>query len=305
METPIKEANRIYSQPALYDMAFGYRGFEEEVDFLWKCHVSATAGNTPPRSILELAAGPGRHAMAALSLYGDELQAVYCVDSSPDMRDYATEIARQELPVDEQDKFQYQLADMRHFTLSTSVDTAWLLLGSLQHLTTNADVRQCLSSVHQCLAPGGTLVLELPHPRETFTMGECTRNGWKIPLEDEDGTESGELSIVWGDDDDVFDPVTQVRQFTVRMILTEPKGGGGTEEEDDDDSSLSAATPRTRLEEVVPMRLFTTQEIEALAFATGFQVHSLHGALEEGVTVDDEDASYRLVVVLQKDESRL
>ena len=310
-QTP-PDVQPIYSQPALYDLAFGYRGFEEEVAFLRQRHVDVT-GQAPTR-ILEVAAGPARHALTALAVQYDNdddddddktkaVQAVYCIDNSPEMRDYALDICQHELPVDAQEKFHYQVADMRNFTLSNGgsnhnvdshgapvqIDTAWLLLGSMQHMTTNDDVRQCLSAIHRSLVSNGTLILELPHPRETFSMVECTRNGWKVPLEDEDGAESGELAIVWGDDDDAFDPLTQVRQFTVRMTLRESNDGAIT----------------TRLAEVVPLRLFTAQEMEALATATGFTVASYHGALEEGVSVHNDDAAYRLVVVLQKTEKQV
>ena len=100
---------------------------------------------------------------------------------------------------------------MASFTLlGDPFDSAWILLGSLQHLTANAQVIQCFESVNTALAPGGTLILELPHPRETFKMVECTRNGWEVPLEDENGEEIGELQIIWGDDDNEFDKITQV-----------------------------------------------------------------------------------------------
>ena len=285
-DTPSAEstAKPIYSQPALYDLAFGYRDFAEEVDFLWASHVNVT-GSAPTRT-LEVAAGPARHSLAALQEYDDSLQAAYCLDNAVTMQEYALDVAQHELSVDEQAKLHYHVADMRHITsdlVTQSVDTAWILLGSLQHLTSNDDVRACLQGIHDVLTDNGTLILELPHPRETFRMVECTRNGWKVPLEDVgDGSDSGELAIVWGDDNDEFDEITQVRQFTVRMQLT------GTGEED------------VTLQEVVPMRLFTAQEMEALATAAGFRVASLHGALEEGVEVNDEDAAYRLVVVLQK-----
>ena len=277
--SPKESKEPIYSQPALYDLAFGYRDYEEEVEFLWQRHVDVT-GRQPERT-LEVAAGPARHSLTALTAHDDVLEAAYCVDASKNMSEYATEVAENELSVDEQKKLHYQVADMRSFSLPESVDTAWILLGSLQHMNTNDDVRQCLNTINACLVPGGTLVIELPHPRETFSMVECTRNGWKVPLEDEGGEGAGELAIIWGDDDDEFDPITQVRQFTVRMSLR------GTQ----DDKTV---------EEVVPLRLFTAQEVEALAAASNFRVASLHGALEEGVTANDEDAAYRLVAVLQK-----
>jgi hypothetical protein len=90
-------------------------------------------------------------------------------------------------------------------------------------LTTNNDGIQCFKSVHDAVTPEGTLILELPHPRETFSMVECTRNGWQIPLEDDEGNESRELEIIWGDVDDTFDPITQVRQFTIAMMVTGPE----------------------------------------------------------------------------------
>ena len=105
-----------------------------------------------------------------------------------------------------------------------SFDTAWILLGSLQHLTTNDDVISCFRSTASLLREGGTMIVELPHPKETFSMGECTRNGWEVPLEDEEGEEYGELKIVWGDEGDVFDPIRRVRDFTVVMDLVEHKG---------------------------------------------------------------------------------
>ena len=94
---------------------------------------------------------------------------------------------------------------------SETFDSAWILLGSLQHLQTNQDVISCFESACQALKQGGTLIVELPHPRETFSMVECTKNGWEVPLEDENGMEYGELKVIWGDESDTFDAIRQVR----------------------------------------------------------------------------------------------
>jgi len=281
----LSTTKNIYSMPALYDLAFGYRDYEEEVNFLIQVHEKIAT--MPPSRILELAAGPGRHAIAALQQR--DIQKVTCIDLSPEMAEYSKEIAVDELPHDKQSCFTYLVDDMRSFNLDPDeiFDTCWILLGSLQHLTSNPDVIQCFQSVHKHLKSGGTLIVELPHPRETFSMTECTRNGWQVPLEDEDGIESGSLKIIWGDDDDEFDPIQQVRQFTVRMELT------GVEA-----SELSEGVQNVR--EVVPMRLFTAQEIDALAGCAGFKVTEMYGALEEGVNINDEDAAFRLVCVLCK-----
>jgi SAM-dependent methyltransferase len=286
----------------LYDLAFGYRDFDEEVDFLRQCHATAT-GNKP-RRILEVAAGPARHALTALQHFGDEddndnendssrgvTTRVDCLDRSPDMAAYAQGLSRELLAVDEQESLTYHVADMRHFTIydddaddgPVTFETAWILLGSLQHLTTNADVRACLTSIRESLVANGTLIVELPHPKETFALGACTRNAWAVPLDDDTGTEAGQLEILWGDEADDFDAISQVRQFTVRMEL----------------QGVPNETP-VQLSQVVPMRLFTAQEMDALATACGFTIVAMHGALESNVSVDDEDAAYRLVCVLQK-----
>lgn len=273
----------IYSFPALYDLAFGYRNYEEEVDFLLHAHIALT--NEPPSRILELAAGPARHSLTALSIGNSPVKSVTAIDTSNEMKDYALQLAQNEYQVDD-GAFTYICQDMRQFAVNGfNFDSAWILLGSLQHLQTNADVIKCLSTIHANLQPEGTLLLELPHPRETFSMAECTKNGWEVPLQDEVGNDSGELKIIWGDETDTFDPISQVRQFTVSFDLT-------------------GALPDDKLQsvrQVVPMRLFTAQEIDALARCSGFQVVSMYGALANDVDVNNEDEAFRLVCVLQKE----
>lgn len=280
-----EDAKSIYSMPALYDLAFGYRDYEEEVAFLLVAHEKTS--KVAVQTVLELAAGPARHSLTALRISDATIKKVTAIDLSPDMIAYAQEIAAMELPIDQQSDFEYRCADMRSFTMGNKVDTAWILLGSLQHLTTNDDVIQCFRCVHKAVQPDGTLILELPHPRETFSMVDCTRNGWEVPLEDEDGQESGALKIVWGDDNDAFDPITQVRQFTVTMQVTGPEAEAAGMED---------------VSQVIPLRLFTAQEIQALAQCAGWKVVQMYGALQEGVSVNDDDAAFRLVCVLRKQD---
>jgi SAM-dependent methyltransferase len=279
---------RIYSLPGLYDLAFGYRNYEEEVDFLIGQHKRLHDGKSPSRT-LELAAGPARHTIAAL-LSDHQVRSGVALDNSPEMVDYGIETAQMELDIDSFESFTYLKCDMTDFELSeddSPVDSAWILLGSLQHLTDNEQVISCFQSIHKALRPDGTLIIELPHPRETFTLVECTRNSWEVPLEDENGEESGELGIIWGDTNDDFDPIRQVRQFTVAMEL---KGAG----------SEIMPPDFQNVREIVPMRLFTAQEIDVLARISGFRVESMHGALCEGVDVNDGLEAFRLVCVLQK-----
>lgn len=283
-------ARSIYSFPEMYDLAFGYRGYQQEVDFLVQVH-TRVSGGSQPKHILELAAGPGRHAITALQ-EADWIESVDCIDLSPEMKEYAKNQTKAGLDEKQRSKFTYHLQDMRSFKLAStrSIDTAWILLGSLQHLTKNQDIIDCFQSIHKVLVPGGTVIIELPHPREVFSMVECTRNEWAVPL-DEDDPDAGELEIIWGDDGDDFDPVQQVRQFTVSMRLKD----GAKSISDDSESNIPSS-----VREVVPIRLFTAQELDALARCTGFSVIEMYGALDEEVGVDDGEEAYRLVCVLQK-----
>jgi SAM-dependent methyltransferase len=284
-ELPISDKS-IYSLPALYDLAFGYRSYQDEVDFLLEAHEAHSSSRQAPTRVLELAAGPARHSLTALSRTDSPVKSVTAVDLSPEMKEYALQLAHEVLSSQQQDDecFEYICSDMREpLGKEETFDSAWILLGSLQHLQTNQDVVKCFSSAHDALKPGGTLILELPHPRETFSMVECTKNGWEVPLEDETGEEYGELQIVWGDETDTFDAIQQVRQFTVSFDLKT------TQEKD-----------RQSVRQIVPMRLFTAQEIDALATCSGFEVVAMYGALDKDVAVDDEDEAFRLVCVLQK-----
>ena len=322
MDDPVpSKSDSIYSMPPLYDLAFGYRSYEDEVEFLLHVHAEHSNRCPPPKDssaslrLLELAAGPARHSLAALSEHPpSRVDSVVALDRSRAMVDYGLANADHDLgvPGGRRDDFDYVYGDMRNVRDYTrgSFDSAWLLLGSMQHLLTNDDIIACFSSLHSVIKSGGTVVIELPHPRETFSMGECTTNGWTVPLvedavDEEGGVEKeyGELSIVWGEEGDVFDPVSQIRHFSIGLELRVkdiddiPK---------DEGTSLlfsqMKADGKTNVKEVVPLRLFTMQEIDALARVAGFELVAKYGALAEDVSIDDEDEAFRMVCVLRKAE---
>lgn len=309
---PSKSEN-IYSMPPLYDLAFGYRSYEDEVEFLLHAHSEHSKDSSAPLRLLELAAGPARHSLAALSEHPpSRVDSVVALDLSRAMVDYGLANADHDLgvPGGRRDDFDYVQGDMRNVRDYTkgSFDSVWLLLGSMQHLLTNDDIIACFSSLHSVLKSVGTVVIELPHPRETFKMGECTTNRWTVPLVedavDEEGGEEkeyGELSIVWGEEGDVFDPVSQIRHFSIGLEL---RVNDIDDIPKDEGTSLlfsqMKADGKTNVKEVVPLRLFTLQEIDALARVAGFKLVAKYGALAEDVSIDDEDEAFRMVCVLGK-----
>ena len=253
---------QIYDAPTLYDAAFGFRDFEDEVAFL--CAAHEKHGNTggAPSKILELAAGPARHAVEAASR-GMEATAV---DLSEAMAAHGARIATEnDVALD------YRVGDVREALPFNNVDSAWLLLGSVGHLLTNDDALRCFQNARKALADGGTLILELPHPRETFRVDGVSEDGWDVPFE------GGDLRVRWGAEEDAFDPLTQIRQASVAF-------------ETDQGQSIT---------DVVPTREYTLQELRLLADAAGFVDVATYGALDpDFVAADDDELAYRLVVVL-------
>jgi SAM-dependent methyltransferase len=253
---------RIYDAPTLYDAAFGFRDFEDEVDFL--CAAHEKHGNTggAPRKILELAAGPARHAVEAASR-GMEATAV---DLSAAMAAHGAKIA-----TENDVALEYRVGDVREALPFTEICSAWLLLGSVGHLLTNDDALRCFQNARKALADGGTLILELPHPRETFRVDGVSEDGWEVPFE------GGDLRVRWGAEEDAFDPLTQVRQ-----------------------ASVAFETAGQSITDIVPTREYTLQELRLLSTAAGFREEvATYGALDAAfIPADDDELAYRLVVVL-------
>lgn len=274
---------RIYTRPSLYDMAFGYRDFQMETKNMLKWHKDAAL--YPATSVLEVAAGPARHCMELDD--NKSITKIYAIDNSPEMKEYCASLCR--TTGETCDKLEYLIQDMTQISLPTTVDTAWLLLGSFQHMLTLADAIQCFKSIHNSLNNNGTFILELPHPNEIFGMVDCTTNTWTIPLELSEGSSAGgQLKVIWGDADDEFDPISHIRQATVGFHLTTKAYGEENEQ----------------WMETVPLKSYTVPELHLLAELTGFRIVQLLGALDSSpdqvVLLDDEELAYRLVCVLQK-----
>lgn len=222
--------------------------------------------------------------MSALTLRPTSVKRAVAIDISKEMAEYNAELVQETLGSELSGKFLYITDDMRHFVFDEKeeqFDSVWILLGSMSHLKSNADVINCFKSSRKALKTGGTLIVELPHPRETFTMVECTRDTWEVPVEGDEG-EDALLTVIWGDDDDDFSPITQIRDFTVSMDLADVKSG----------------TSIQKVQEKVPMRLFTAQEIDVISQCSGFEVTGMYGALDKDVDIHSEEA-FRLVCVLR------
>ena len=95
------------------------------------------------------------------------------------------------------------------------------------------------------------------------------------------------LFIEYGQPGDMFDPVAQVLNRTVSLTLT------------NDDNT---PPPLKRIEECVPMRQHTAQEIDLLARLSGLRVCAMHSNFELSAPESNPDPAedYRLLTVLRR-----
>lgn len=167
--SPRNKRHRIYENPRLYDLAFSFRDIPGECDGLLA--LARAHGVAKPRSVLELACGPGHHlrefSRRGLSAYG--------VDVSPEMLGYAKLLCERDGV-----RVRFKRADMRHYKLADRVDIALCVFDSFTHCVTDADGIAALRSTAAALRRNGLLIFELTHPADYFdpshgrTLGSWT-----------------------------------------------------------------------------------------------------------------------------------
>ena len=290
----------LYDDPKLYELAFGHqRDFAAEVGFLRA--VAARHGvGTRARRLLELGAGPAWHSTAWAE--ADPSAVAVAVDNSRTMTRRARARAAllgvsNRVCVVDADMTAMDPAALRRAAAgarSSSIpaglgfDVACVLLGTAAHLLETDEVLACLAGMRACLAPGGVAVLELEHPFDLFEgtlMDAYGDGGWSQEV-----PPGVRVNVEWGREGDRFDVATHVVHRTVGVEVVDPTTGrrvpgwGWTEE-------------------VVPYRVFTAPEVDALARLAGLRTVGLYGDMDARsfVPLDDERA-HNMVVVLKKDE---
>ncbi|HQR12576.1 MAG TPA: class I SAM-dependent methyltransferase [Casimicrobiaceae bacterium] len=225
------------------------------------------AGQLGPAAVLELAAGPARHARE----FARRGAAAVALDSVSAMCDYALACAGSDgVPITA------VCADMVDFRLGRRFDLAMLLMDSASYLLDNDAVLRHLDCVAAHLVDGGLYVLEMSHPRDSFAVGKSTSTQW---TSEADGLR---VEMSWGNDGDAFDPVTQIDEVTVTMSWSGADGDGQVVE-------------RAR------QRRITANEFDALVRCTAqFDIVEWLGSLVPPLPFSDEPAAWRMVPVLRK-----
>jgi len=249
--------NTIYDAALGYEIAFSYRDIPAEVNALVRM-----AGRTP-QSVLEIAAGPAEHAIEC-ARRGWHASAL---DLSPAMcaRAAANAIAAG-VTLD------VLAADMHDFTLPEPVDLAFCMISSISYvLTLDAMVRH-LASVRRALTPDGCYIIEGSHPTE-YLGAKATQSRW---TQARDGIE---VDLMWGAEDDVIDPVTQITQLHVSITMTGADGIPVTTSSIEQD------------------RFWTRDEMHAAACLAGMRVDTEFGDFDGGGLADP--GAWRMICVLR------
>jgi ubiquinone/menaquinone biosynthesis C-methylase UbiE len=249
----------IYDAPALYDLAFSYRDFPKETLFLRQLYAQRVGHE--PRSFLELAAGPARH---ALEMRAEGLE-VAALDLSAAMAGHSQRRAQERgLP------FRYVVGDMTHFEFERPFDLIACMLCSATYLLTDEQFERHLRCVRAALADDGVYVLELPHPDEPTEAKTADR--WTMK------DDHGELSVEWCE----AAAVDKLLTIDVRLEYRYRDG-----------RSPQLVVDRGRQRDI------SEAELKRMAQATGWVVSDVFGALDQAVALHDPKA-WRMLAVLRK-----
>eukprot|EP00195_Chlamydomonas_chlamydogama_P005377 CAMPEP_0202890652 /NCGR_PEP_ID=MMETSP1392-20130828/992_1 /ASSEMBLY_ACC=CAM_ASM_000868 /TAXON_ID=225041 /ORGANISM="Chlamydomonas chlamydogama, Strain SAG 11-48b" /LENGTH=373 /DNA_ID=CAMNT_0049574267 /DNA_START=80 /DNA_END=1201 /DNA_ORIENTATION=+ len=296
----------IYTQPELYKAAFSYRDISSEVSFLKEVYSRHTEGSELT-SVLELGCGPGEH-VTGLARAG--VPRAVGLDKCPEMLAFARDLAsgkaggaaagkkakqavgfgassqQKPAPEPQQDQSglpvpEFVAGDMTNFEIKGApFDMVMCLLGTFSHMLDNSAAAACLRCAVRHLRPGGLLLLELGHPGDlfdgTYIIGDGGKEVWEVPQ-----GKNKKIFVEWGAEFDNFDPVTQIIDRTVSI------------------SVLKGEEVEQSIEEVVPYRQYTVQELDLLATMTGLRIQQLYGEMNLEVDLSHEEA-YRLIAVLRK-----
>lgn len=254
-----------YSKAKYYDIAFSFKNVPEENQTI--LDVFRRHNGRDAQSFLDIGAGPASNAieMAKRGIRS------FALDYSPDMVAYGIEKAKESGA-----SIKYLQGDMRNFELPESVDLAAIFMDSTSYLITNEDVVSHLRSVARSLQKDGLYLLEMSHPRDVFSVGKSASTEWSEKQEDI------EVSIKWGADGDVFDPIKQTTMVTATLkFKTESEQGEIVDRSE--------------------QRCFTYNEIDALVKSSGcFEMIDVLGSLKPGVAFSNEKACWRMIPVLRR-----
>jgi SAM-dependent methyltransferase len=192
--------HKLYDIPLLYDLAFRRGGISFHVDGLVEIH-ERFRPHHELLSILELAAGPGRHALE----FAQRDYNVSILDNSEAMCSYVTKLAQESsLTIDT------NCVDMRNFSIPGSFDLAMIVLNSIGHIHEREHFKTHLHSVWKHLKSEGLYVIEAHYPHWIDRLS-LSMSSWRVEMSELS------LQVDFGRPDDDFDLERKIRKLKLHV----------------------------------------------------------------------------------------
>lgn len=258
------KSSSFYENPRIYDIAFSYRNFSEEIEVirLWYHKFSKKKKLS---SLLELAAGPARH---SLEFANSGIRAT-AIDISPAMCRYAKLLARRANVV-----LDVMQADMINFSINKKFDLAVQMLDSASHILSESQMIAHLLCVGQHLRPGGIYVVEMARAI-TNRQSSTTKSEWEVNRQ---GTK---VRVQWAAAED-----TKIRKpvGTPTKIIVD----------------VETRTGKNHFEDEILQKQWRKYQIEkCINFTEIFEIVASYGAFDETISPNDKSA-WRLILILRK-----
>ena len=254
----------LYQRARYYDIIFD-RDVGREVSFIQQAF-QHYAGRPGPVSVLDLACGPGYHAL--------EFARRGAKATGLDLRVEMVELG-QEKATARGLQLNWVQADMRTFKLPEPVDAAFIVFDGLDALLTNEDLVRHFNAVAENLTPGGIYLVDLTHPRDC----SLARYGTFEYAGSRDGVQ---VEIHWATNSPTYDLVTEVAEVELEMVIRE---------------NGNSKTVVDRAFE----RMMYPQELQLLCLLSGrLSPVGWYGDYDLAQPLDHSAASRRMLAVLQR-----
>lgn len=259
--------DELYRDARVYDVAFSYRDFERELDFLMAC--ARRYGEREPDSFLEVAAGPGVHAIVAaqrgLRAIAFDLSAsmvALCVKKADEASVAITAM----------------VADMSSFHIAEPVALAFNPITSIAYMRTLEALCAHMQAMAEALLPGGVYVVESNHPKDFLAKERFEPSMWTMS--------DGPLTVktTWLATPPRVDAATQLYEAVARYEIS--------------DRSNPALPTERRVEDRAWLRMTLPAELALAARLAGLTPCAVLGDLNLDTQLTD--AAWRAVSVFCK-----
>lgn len=251
--------------PEVYDLAFSYRDYGNEVDHMeynWQ-----KASETDCQRILDIACGTGRH-LEQFNLRGYECAGI-------DLNSEMVAFCRKKF-ADIKPPVTFYEADMRKFELEERFGLAINMLTSANLIVKNQEMVSHLRSVAKVLEPGGIYILEMFHPREHGYNAMIPARSWEVIKDDC----TVQADIMHRREE--FNPLDQKQSTTLKVTVIT-----------DGDEQVY------RLDQEHRVYLYL-EFLSLVDNAGGFEPVVCYGTFNSSVVMDNSRRSWRMIHVLRR-----